>query len=675
MPPTSSAAPPELPPELQELEPQDPRSIGPFTVVGRLGEGGMGVVYGAVDGTGRCVAVKTIKPDHAGNPSRRELFAREAALLARIDAECVPRFLGADPEAPLPWLAAEFVPGRTLFEEVTRRGEQGEELLAGEELAAFAAGTAEALSALHAAGVVHLDVKPGNVMLSPHGPKVTVLDLGIAREVGDPAGDGGYGTPGWTAPERLAGDPGDPAADMFAWGGLVAYAATGRRPFGEGTRSELAERVRAGAYDIDGVPEELRGLVERALSVDPRERPSAVEALDTVLGISAEAAAQARRDRLRALLQRAWTRFDEAGHRPATWAAIAGALAATTSSGIIGSVTAAGRATGAAAGSPEADGTQAAPAGSATGHASADASASGDGSAPGDASASANASVPAAVTAAGRAGVGRGVLAVVAALTVLAVIAGAWTIGRVATDQPILPPAGTEPTESAAAEEPPPAPATQTVEYRGVEFALPADWTVVTVPDVTFADFTEPGGEQIVEDILVAWPAGQAGCAEIDWARQWVWRERDCVHVKILGPGAITFTGLIDSAAYSGRSITEDDRRGVFYPYTQGGLPCPSANGVDPYGANGEDYVPADDLHSLEELDDHEWGTPLAVEAVTVRGQDALYREYPVTCVRLQEFLLAEDTYYLQRSWFLPGPQVLVVDEYGIPELDEAMAA
>src|SRR5690606_41043737 len=252
---------------------------------------------------------------------------------------------GADPNAPEPWLATEFVPGRTLQQHVREFGPLDEAALV-----AFAAGTAEALAAIHAAGVVHLDVKPGNIMLSPDGPRV--LDFGIARAVEAAAGRDTHGTPGWVSPERLAGDAGGPAADVFAWGGLVAYAATGRPPFGTGPSAELAERVSAGEYDIDGVPDELRDLVERALSTDPEARPTAVEALDTVLRLGAEADAPARRARLRALLDRVWTGFDAAGHRPAAWVAIAGALALAISSGVAGGTAAAGKATGTAAGGP-----------------------------------------------------------------------------------------------------------------------------------------------------------------------------------------------------------------------------------------------------------------------------------------------------------------------------------
>ena len=214
MPPQPDAAPPPLPPELAPLLPTDPVTIGPFRVIGRLGSGGMGAVYGALDAEHRCVAVKVIHAEHARRPEYRELFAREAELVSRIDAECTPRFLGADPNAPEPWLATEFVPGRTLQQHVREFGPLDEAALR-----AFDAGTAEALAAIHAAGVVHLEVKPGNIMLAPDGPKV--LDFGIARAIGDTTDKNVYGTPGWAAPERLDRQQGTPAADMFAWGGLI----------------------------------------------------------------------------------------------------------------------------------------------------------------------------------------------------------------------------------------------------------------------------------------------------------------------------------------------------------------------------------------------------------------------------------------------------------------------
>ncbi|MFC7741487.1 serine/threonine-protein kinase [Nocardiopsis composta] len=198
------AEPRPLPTGFSPLEEADPRTIGPFRVVGRIGAGGMGAVYGALDGADRHVAVKVVHPRHADDPAFREQFAREAELLARVDAECAPAFYGADPHAETPWMATEFVPGRTLSGHVRERG-----VLGGRALLSFAAGTAEALAAIHAAGIVHRDVKPANVILAPGGPKV--LDFGIARAADDRTPEEGvYGTPGWVAPERLAGEPETP---------------------------------------------------------------------------------------------------------------------------------------------------------------------------------------------------------------------------------------------------------------------------------------------------------------------------------------------------------------------------------------------------------------------------------------------------------------------------------
>ena len=354
MPPQPDAAPPPLPPELAPLLPTDPVTIGPFRVIGRLGSGGMGAVYGALDAEHRCVAVKVIHAEHARRPEYRELFAREAELVSRIDAECTPRFPAptrTSQSRGWPPSSCRGAPCSSMCANSVRWTRQR---------SAFAAGTAEALAAIHAAGVVHLDVKPGNIMLAPDGPKV--LDFGIARAIGDTTDKNVYGTPGWVAPERLDRQPGTPAADMFAWGGLIVFAATGRSPFGTGTSAELLERVRAGDCDLTGVPEELMELVARALSTDPEARPTAVEAFHTVLALDTvaadaieepgEDAAAIHRKRLRALLHRVWTGFDAAGHRPELWMALgtaaggvgvaAGGAAAFATQGTAGGGAAAG---------------------------------------------------------------------------------------------------------------------------------------------------------------------------------------------------------------------------------------------------------------------------------------------------------------------------------------------
>lgn len=259
----------------------DPTRVGPYRVVGRLGSGAMGTVYAAADRTGQCVAVKMVHATHARSDEFRARFAREALVLDRVRGRCTVRVLDSDPRADRPWLVTEYVPGPTLWQYTKDWGR-----ITGPMLLGVAAGTAEALAATHAAGVIHRDLKPGNVILSPEGPKV--LDFGIARAADDTtltATGGVAGTPGWIAPEAYDGAELGPAADMFAWGALVAFAATGREPFGTGAPEILAYRVTEEAPILDGVPDSLRPLVRAALHRDPERRPSATEALSAVYAL------------------------------------------------------------------------------------------------------------------------------------------------------------------------------------------------------------------------------------------------------------------------------------------------------------------------------------------------------------------------------------------------------
>ncbi|MFI6577977.1 serine/threonine-protein kinase [Nocardiopsis sp. NPDC050513] len=269
-----------VPDRLQELTPADPERIGPYRVAGLLGAGGMGAVYAAADSVGRCVAVKVVHPEYAADADFRARFAREAALMRRVGGACTVTVFDADTGAARPWIATEYVPGPTLRQRVRDGGP-----LVGGDLAAFAGGVAEALHAVHAAGVVHRDLKPGNVILAPDGPRV--LDFGIAR-----AADGTaitrtgalMGTPGWIAPELLRNRAPGPAADMFAWGGLVAYAATGRPPFGTGGADTVVHRTLSEPPDLSGLPDWARPVVSAALDKDPARRPTAAQALREVGG-------------------------------------------------------------------------------------------------------------------------------------------------------------------------------------------------------------------------------------------------------------------------------------------------------------------------------------------------------------------------------------------------------
>lgn len=259
---------------VQPARPGDPSRIGPYRIVGRLGAGGMGTVHAGLAADGTRVAVKVIHPEQAQEPDFRARFRREVDVSSRVRGPHVVPLLAADPDAPTPWLATTYVPGPTLNEHVRAHGP-----LAEGSLYVFAAATAQALAAIHAAGVVHRDVKPQNVLLTPTGPRV--LDFGIAH-VADGAGVTRTGvmtgTPGWISPEQYRRGTAGPAGDMFAWGALVAYASTGRLPFGAGSPDVVAFRVMSGEADLEGLPAPLRGTVERALAKEPGDRPSAAEA-------------------------------------------------------------------------------------------------------------------------------------------------------------------------------------------------------------------------------------------------------------------------------------------------------------------------------------------------------------------------------------------------------------
>jgi len=264
-----------------------PRSLGPYRLQDRLGEGGMGVVHLARDPEGRPVAVKVLHPLGAEGPNARRRLAREVETMRRVHSPYVAEVLDADVTGEYPYIVTRFVAGPTLDEMVRRRGP-----LSGPGLRRLAHGMAEALAAIHAAGVVHRDLKPGNVMLTDDRP--IVIDFGIAQ-----AGDATrltqtglvMGTPGYLAPEVIEGHPSSPASDVHSWGSTMAFAATGHLPFGGGSYETIFYRIVSGRADLTGVPVPLVPLITAALARDPSHRPSAgwLSAQATSLDMSAAA--------------------------------------------------------------------------------------------------------------------------------------------------------------------------------------------------------------------------------------------------------------------------------------------------------------------------------------------------------------------------------------------------
>ncbi|MFJ5140891.1 protein kinase [Streptomyces sp. NPDC088707] len=252
--------------------------IGRYVIEHKLGEGGMGTVYLARSRGGRAVAVKVARPELASDPSFRARFRAEVAAARQVGGFHTAQVVDADPDAEAPWLATAYIPGPTLSALVTAEGPMDEG-----RLRSLGAALAEALEAIHACGLVHRDLKPGNIVMAPDGPRV--LDFGIARALESTrltATGSAFGTPGYLAPEQALGEEVTGAADVFALG-AVLVAAAGGRPFGDGTPMGLMYRAVHEGPDLASVPESLRGLVGRCLAKDPAGRPTPEEILD-VLG-------------------------------------------------------------------------------------------------------------------------------------------------------------------------------------------------------------------------------------------------------------------------------------------------------------------------------------------------------------------------------------------------------
>ncbi|MEN3535162.1 protein kinase [Microbispora sp. ZYX-F-249] len=271
------------------LRPGDPVMLGRYRLAGRLGSGGQGVVYEGYDEVANRVAVKVLHAYLSGDSPLRRRFTREVAAARRVASFCTARILDHDLDGERPYIVTEFVPGPSL-----RAAVREEATLSGDPLHRLAVGIATALAAIHQADVVHRDLKPENVLLGPDGPRV--IDFGIARAAGLSLTSMGElaGTPTYMAPELFSEGRAEPAADVFAWGAVVLFAATGRDAFTAPTTFAVVNRLLNHDPDVDALPERLREPVRAALSKDPAARPSAEHLLLALLAGGGDGGGRAR---------------------------------------------------------------------------------------------------------------------------------------------------------------------------------------------------------------------------------------------------------------------------------------------------------------------------------------------------------------------------------------------
>ncbi|MBE1531312.1 serine/threonine-protein kinase [Actinomadura algeriensis] len=252
---------------MESLRPEDPTSIGGYPLLARIGAGGMGQVYLGLTEGGRHVAIKVIRDDFESEQALAR-FRREVATVERVRSRFAAAMVGAGLAEPPYWLATEYVPGPTLRQAVAAHGP----LPPGTCLRLLAA-LAHGLLEIHRQGIQHRDLKPGNVILAPDGPRL--IDFGIARGEGQTqiTQTGAWnGTPGYVAPEVVREQQPVPASDVFSLAGTIAYAATGRPPFGGGRIEALIHRTLSGDIDVDGVDPRLAELIELCARKDPADR-------------------------------------------------------------------------------------------------------------------------------------------------------------------------------------------------------------------------------------------------------------------------------------------------------------------------------------------------------------------------------------------------------------------
>ncbi|WP_424920635.1 serine/threonine-protein kinase, partial [Streptomyces sp. wa13] len=265
---------------MDQLTHDDPSHIGPYRLLARLGAGGMGEVYLARSAGGRTVAVKLVRSELATEPEFRRRFAQEISAARRVGGLWTAAVLDADTDAPAPWVATAYVPGPSLHAVLAGRTEP----LPERSVRILAHRLAQALTAVHTAGLIHRDLKPANVLVTIDGPRV--IDFGIARALDAVTADGKLtrtgaviGSPGYMSPEQVRGEALTPVSDVFSLGSVLAFAGTRRHPFGssESGMHAVMYRIAQEQPDLTGLPAGLTELVGACLAKDPADRPAPAE--------------------------------------------------------------------------------------------------------------------------------------------------------------------------------------------------------------------------------------------------------------------------------------------------------------------------------------------------------------------------------------------------------------
>ncbi|TDC93288.1 serine/threonine-protein kinase [Actinomadura sp. 7K507] len=265
--------------EVGALRSGDPDRLGPYALIGRVGEGGQGTVFLGTGEDGRQVAIKLLHAELTSDEKARARFLRELEVAKQVAPFCTAQVIDADVDGDRPYIVSEYVRGPSLNQQVLEDAPLG-----GAALDRLAVGTATALSAIHQAKIVHRDFKPHNVLLGPDGPRV--IDFGVARAIsgGTTLTSRVIGTPSYMSPEQIAGDEVGTPSDVFCWAATLVFAATGRPPFGQDTIPAVINRILHEQPDLGDLHGPLRGLVLDCLEKAPADRPGARQVLMRLLG-------------------------------------------------------------------------------------------------------------------------------------------------------------------------------------------------------------------------------------------------------------------------------------------------------------------------------------------------------------------------------------------------------